>query len=55
MLEFLYGTGTRVAEVADLTISQLDFKQRLVLIHGKGNKDRYVPFGHFAAQAMTQY
>lgn len=55
MLEFLYGTGTRVAEIADLTISQLDFKQRLVLIHGKGNKDRYVPFGHFAAQAMTQY
>ena len=55
LLEFLYATGARVAEIANLTIAQLDFAQRLVLIHGKGNKDRYVPFGHFAAQAMTQY
>lgn len=55
LLEFLYATGARVAEIANLTLGQLDFSQRLVLIHGKGNKDRYVPFGHFAAQAMTQY
>ena len=55
LLEFLYATGARVAEIANLTISQLDFAQRLVLIHGKGNKDRYVPFGHFSSQAMAQY
>ena len=55
LLEFLYATGARVTEIATLTIAQLDFSQRLVLIHGKGNKDRYVPFGHFAAQALMQY
>jgi len=55
LLEFLYATGARVTEIATLKISQLDFDQRLVLIHGKGNKDRYVPFGHFAAQSMREY
>lgn len=55
LLEFLYATGARVTEIATLTIAQLDFSQRLVLIHGKGNKDRYVPFGHFAAQTLRQY
>ncbi len=55
ILEFLYATGARVAEIASLTTGQLDFSQRLVLIHGKGNKDRYVPFGHFSAQALSQY
>lgn len=55
LLEFLYATGARVTEIATLKISQLDFDQRLVLIHGKGSKDRYVPFGHFAAQSMREY
>ena len=55
LLEFLYATGIRVAEIAGLTLSQLDFSQRLVLIHGKGNKDRYVPFGHFAENIMKEY
>ncbi|WP_273714842.1 tyrosine recombinase XerC [Leuconostoc mesenteroides] len=55
LLEFLYATGIRVAEIAGLTLSQLEFSQRLVLIHGKGNKDRYVPFGHFAENIMKEY
>ncbi len=55
LLECLYATGARVAEIATLTLSQIDFQQRLILIHGKGNKDRYVPFGHYAQKAMQQY
>ncbi|GMA68829.1 tyrosine recombinase XerC [Leuconostoc litchii] len=55
LLEFLYATGARVSEIAGLELSQLDFSQRLVLIHGKGNKDRYVPFGHFAEDIMKKY
>lgn len=55
LLEFFYATGARVAEVAQLEINQVDFSQRLVLLHGKGQRDRYVPFGHFAQQALQQY
>ncbi|WEV55095.1 tyrosine recombinase XerC [Leuconostocaceae bacterium ESL0723] len=55
LLEFLYATGARVTEVTQLHLDQLDFQQRLVLIHGKGNKDRYVPFGHFAQQSLQTY
>ncbi|MDI6666236.1 tyrosine recombinase XerC [Leuconostoc falkenbergense] len=55
LLEFLYATGARVAEIASFQLEQVDFSQRLVLIHGKGNKDRYVPFGHFASIALSTY
>lgn len=55
LLEVLYGTGMRVSECANLTLAQLDFDLELVLVHGKGNKDRYVPFGSFAADALKRY
>ncbi|CAK8053817.1 tyrosine recombinase XerC [Eupransor demetentiae] len=55
LLEFLYATGARVTEIVELELSQLDFSQRLVLIHGKGNKDRFVPFGHYAQRALQDY
>ncbi|KRM72625.1 tyrosine recombinase XerC [Lacticaseibacillus brantae] len=55
ILEVLYGTGIRVSECANLTLNQIDFDLELLLVHGKGNKDRYVPFGSFAADALTQY
>lgn len=40
---FMYHTGARVSEVAELTIGQLHLNTKMVLIHGKGNKDRVVP------------
>lgn len=43
ILEFLYGTGVRVSELCNILLSDLDFSQNLVLIHGKGSKDRFVP------------
>ncbi|WP_125608234.1 tyrosine recombinase XerC [Lapidilactobacillus bayanensis] len=55
LLELFYATGMRVSEVANLTIQQLDFSMRIVLVHGKGNKDRYVPFGHHAQHALEAY
>ncbi len=55
LLELFYATGMRVSEVANLTLSQLDFSMRIVLVHGKGNKDRYVPFGHHAQHALETY
>lgn len=55
LLEVLYGTGIRVSECVNLTLPDTDFDNRIMLIHGKGNKERYVPFGHYASDALQQY
>lgn len=55
ILELLYATGMRVSECAQLTIGQIDFGLRVILVHGKGNKDRYVPFGNHATKALQDY
>lgn len=55
VLEVLYGTGIRVSECVNLTMGDIDFDNRLMLIHGKGNKERYVPFGHYASDALKAY
>lgn len=55
LLEVLYGTGMRVSECVNLTLTAIDFDNRLMLITGKGNKQRYVPFGHYALDALTRY
>ncbi|WP_203638166.1 tyrosine recombinase XerC [Levilactobacillus wangkuiensis] len=55
LLEVLYGTGIRVSECVNLTVPDIDFDNRIMLIHGKGNKERYVPFGHYASDALQQY
>lgn len=55
ILELLYGTGMRVSELSELTISQIDMSMNVILVHGKGNKDRYVPFGEFAQKSIKKY
>ncbi|HCM90147.1 MULTISPECIES: tyrosine recombinase XerC [Vagococcus] len=55
LLEVLYGTGIRVTECANIKIKDIDFDSSVVLIFGKGNKERYVPFGSFAEDAMIDY
>lgn len=45
MLELLYSSGLRLAELQGLTIKDIDFNRQLVRITGKGNKTRIVPFG----------
>ena len=55
LLELLYATGIRVSECCQLTIAQIDFESELLLIHGKGNKDRYIPLGAFAVEAIQNY
>lgn len=55
LLEVLYGTGMRVSECANLTLPQIDFDLEVILVHGKGNKDRYVPFGNYAKRALQRY
>ncbi|APX72901.1 tyrosine recombinase XerC [Companilactobacillus allii] len=55
LLELLYATGMRVSECSNLELEQLDFTNGIVLVHGKGDKDRYVPFGSFAQRALNRY
>lgn len=55
MLEILYATGLRVGELVRIDLSSLDLEERLVRVTGKGNKERIVPFGEPAAEAVRQY
>lgn len=55
VLELLYATGIRVSELAGLTIANVDFFNRCVLVYGKGRKERIVPVGTKAIIALEEY
>ncbi|QVY63715.1 tyrosine recombinase XerC [Cytobacillus gottheilii] len=55
LLELLYATGMRVGECTKIRLKDLDFHISTVLVHGKGSKDRYIPFGSFAQEALEAY
>ena len=55
MLELLYATGIRVAELVALDVRDVDFTQHTIRVTGKGNKQRVVPFGAPAAQALERW
>lgn len=55
LLETLYATGIRISECQGLKLEDIDFSIGVMLVHGKGSKDRYVPFGQFAQAALEAY
>ena len=55
LLEVMYGCGLRVSEAVGLKISEIYFKEGFVRIIGKGNKQRLVPLGEMAAEALEDY
>ena len=55
ILEVLYGCGLRVSEAVDLKISCLFFKEGFIRVIGKGNKERLVPIGEMAVEAVNAY
>jgi integrase/recombinase XerD len=55
MLELLYATGLRVSELCGLTLSAVERDMGVLRVTGKGNKQRMVPFGQAAGQALGQY
>jgi integrase/recombinase XerC len=55
MFEFLYATGLRVSELSGLDLEDVDTGQRLARVLGKGSKERIVPYGEPAAEALRAY
>ena len=55
ILETLYATGIRVSEAEGLQLGAIDFSIGTMLVMGKGNKERYVPFGQYAHIALERY
>ena len=55
ILELLYGTGVRVSELVKLDLGNVDFKEKLIRVTGKRRKQRIVPFGEPALEALLLY
>jgi len=55
ILELLYGSGLRVSELVGLDLENISMNERLAKVLGKGQKERIVPFGQKAADALEKY
>jgi len=55
LLELLYGCGARISEAVGLDLDELDLEQGVVRLVGKGSKERVVPVGSYAREAVQAY
>lgn len=55
MVELLYATGARVSELASLDLGSVDYSRNIVRLMGKGSKERMVPFGQPARDALDDW
>lgn len=55
LLEFLYGTGSRISEAVGLDLDELDLEGGAVRLLGKGSRERIVPVGRLAREALSAY
>ena len=55
ILELLYASGLRVSELVGLDLRSVNFGEGIVLVRGKGRKERIVPFGSKADEALASY
>lgn len=55
MLELMYSSGLRVSELLNLILTDIDFENNLVKVFGKGSKERIIPIGDYATEAVYKY
>tara|TARA_B100000963_G_scaffold341991_1_gene342387 strand:- start:60596 stop:61498 length:903 start_codon:yes stop_codon:yes gene_type:complete len=55
IIETLYGSGLRVSELINLKISDIYFEEDLIMILGKGNKQRFVPMSYYSKKYIKKY
>jgi integrase/recombinase XerC len=55
LLELLYAAGLRVSELTGLNLVDIEQKERVLRVRGKGNKERVVPYGTKAQEALDKY
>ena len=55
LFELIYSCGLRISEACTLKVSNVHFEEHLILVHGKGDKERLVPFGDIAAEKLKKY
>ena len=55
ILELLYGTGMRISECVGLSLDDIDIEAALIRVTGKGNKQRLVPLGRLAGEALASW
>jgi integrase/recombinase XerD len=55
MLELMYSCGLRVSEMLDLTLSSIQWEDGSLLVKGKRDKERWIPMGKFAREALKSY
>jgi integrase/recombinase XerD len=55
LLEFQYGTGSRISEAVGLDLDELDLEGGAVRLFGKGSRERIVPVGRLAREALSAY
>lgn len=55
MLELLYATGLRVSELVALSLNDINLDRNFVRTTGKGKKDRFIPLGDYASEALRRY
>lgn len=55
IIRVFYDTGVRVDEMTKIEVSDVDFDLDVIIVHGKGRRDRTVPFGAKTGQALDKY
>lgn len=55
VIDLLISTGLRVSEISNIFLSEIDWENRMIVIHGKGGKDRFVPFSVRCKKHLHEY
>lgn len=55
IIEMLYATGVRVSELVNIKLNDIDFNNKIIIVCGKGNKERIVYYGDYAEEVLNKY